>query len=85
MEITMNKLKFLTTSLIALTAVLALSACDSKPETAGEKVDEAITDVGNAVEDAGEKVGEAATDAGNAIEDACENIKEGVKAKDKDC
>lgn len=54
----MKKLKFLSTTLIALTAVFALSACNSDAEDTGEKVDEVVTDVGNAIEDACEDVKE---------------------------
>ncbi|WP_158972466.1 hypothetical protein [Paraglaciecola sp. L3A3] len=70
----MKNFKFITTTLIAFTALFALSACDGKAENAGEKADEAI-----------ESVKDAAKDTGNAIEDLCEDAKEGVNAKDTDC
>ncbi|WP_299078405.1 hypothetical protein [uncultured Paraglaciecola sp.] len=55
----MNIYKKLSTLLIALFAVVGLSACgDDKAEDAGEKIDEVATDVGNAIEDACEDVKE---------------------------
>lgn len=54
----MKNLKYFTSTLLALTAVFALSACDGEAETAGEKLDEVVTDAGNAVEDACEDVKE---------------------------
>ncbi|MBU3004564.1 hypothetical protein [Paraglaciecola arctica] len=56
----MKTLKYFTTTLLALTAVFALSACDGEAEDAGEKLDEIATDAGNAVEDACEDLKEAA-------------------------
>lgn len=56
----MKNLKYFTTTLVALTAVFALSACDDGAENAGEKLDEMATDAGNAVEDACEDLKEAA-------------------------
>lgn len=56
----MKNLNYITTTLMALTAVLALTACDGEGEEAGEKLDEVVTDAGNAVEDACEDVKEAA-------------------------
>jgi hypothetical protein len=57
----MKNLKYFTTTLLALTAVFALSACDDGgAENAGEKLDEMATDAGNAVEDACEDLKEAA-------------------------
>lgn len=47
--------------ILTLFSVVALSACsDGKAEQTGEKIDEAITDAGNAIEDACEKVKEKA-------------------------
>ncbi|TYK65727.1 hypothetical protein [Colwellia echini] len=54
----MKAIKYLTNTLITLTAVFALSACSDQFEEAGEKADEAVTDAGNAVEDACEDVKE---------------------------
>jgi hypothetical protein len=54
----MKNLKYFTTTLLALTTVFALSACDDGAENAGEKLDEVVTDAGNAVEDACEDVKE---------------------------
>jgi uncharacterized lipoprotein YehR (DUF1307 family) len=54
----MNNLTKLSTLLLALTSMVALSACDGEAEEAGEKIDNVATDVGNAVEDACEKVKE---------------------------
>ncbi|WP_339721082.1 hypothetical protein [uncultured Paraglaciecola sp.] len=56
----MKNFKYLTTTILALTAVFALSACDGEAEDAGEKLDEIATDAGNAVEDACEDLKEAA-------------------------
>lgn len=56
----MKNLNYITTTLMALTAVFALTACDGEGEEAGEKLDEVVTDAGNAVEDACEDVKEAA-------------------------
>jgi len=54
----MNNLKKFTMTLLALTAVFTLSACDGEAENTGEKLDEMATDAGNAVEDACEDVKE---------------------------
>ncbi len=55
-------MKFLTKlsqMMLVVFAVAALSACgDDSAEDAGEKVDEMVTDAGNAVEDACEEVKE---------------------------
>lgn len=56
----MKNLRNITTTLLALTAVFALSACEGPAETTGEKLDQAVTDAGNAVEDACEDMKEAA-------------------------
>ena len=36
-------------------SLASLSSCDGKAETAGEKIDEAVDDAGDAVEDATDK------------------------------
>lgn len=55
----MKFLKTLASALIVMTAVFGLAACnDGGAEDAGEKVDEVMTDAGNAVEDACEDVKE---------------------------
>ncbi|MFT2090058.1 hypothetical protein [Paraglaciecola sp. 2405UD69-4] len=54
----MKNLKTITTTLLALTAVFALSSCDGEAEDAGEKIDNAVTDAGNAVEDTCEELKE---------------------------
>ncbi|MGS2719047.1 hypothetical protein [Paraglaciecola aestuariivivens] len=56
----MKFFKHMTTTLLALVAVFALSACEGEAENAGEKLDEVVTDAGNAVEDACEEVKENA-------------------------
>lgn len=49
----------MTSSALALFLTLGLTACtDNKAEDAGEKVDEVMTDTGNAIEDACEEVKE---------------------------
>ena len=76
---------FLKTLLVAGFA-LSLAACgDNDAEDAGEKVDEMVSDAGDAAEDAGDEMKDMAEDAGNAIEDACEDVKEGMDAEDDDC
>ena len=61
MEIT-TVLKRLSIMLVAATFTLGLSACDTDgpAEDAGEKMDNAATDTGNAIEDACENVKEGA-------------------------
>ncbi|MDN4502978.1 hypothetical protein QX776_11245 [Alteromonadaceae bacterium BrNp21-10] len=54
----MKNLKSISTTLIVLMTVFGLSACDNDAEEAGEKMDEIVTDAGNAVEDACEDVKE---------------------------
>ncbi|ABE56984.1 conserved hypothetical protein [Shewanella denitrificans OS217] len=56
----MKLLKLITSASLMLLLTAGLTACsDDKAETAGEKIDEAITDAGNAVEDACEDVKES--------------------------
>lgn len=51
--------KTLAKTLLVAGFVLSLSACgDGEAEDAGEKLDEVVTDTGNAIEDACEKVKE---------------------------
>lgn len=53
----MNTFKYMLITLMMLSGTLV--GCDKGPmEKAGEKADEAVTDVGNAVEDTCEKVKE---------------------------
>jgi hypothetical protein len=53
----MKPITLITSATLALLLALGLSACsDNKAEDAGEKVDETITDIGNAIEDACEEV-----------------------------
>ena len=79
----MIKLKYLTTSIIALTAVFALAACDDKPEsTTSEKVNEVATDVNNVVKEAGEKVDEVVLEAGQAADSAGKKMTELVDSAD---
>jgi len=40
---------------------------------------------GEALDNAADEIGDAGRDLGNAVEDACEDMKEGVNAKDTDC
>lgn len=54
----MKNLTKLSSLLLALTTVFALSACDGEAEEAGEKVDKVVKDAGNALEDACEEVKE---------------------------
>lgn len=55
----MKLLKMITsTSLIVLLSAGLMACNDNKAENAGEKIDEAVTDMGNAVEDACEDVKE---------------------------
>jgi hypothetical protein len=58
MKITLKKIAILMASALF---VFTLAACDQGPaEEAGEKIDDVITDAGNAVEDACEDVKENA-------------------------
>lgn len=53
----MNIIKLLLTTTITLFALSAITACEQGPaEDTGEKVDEVITDAGNAIEDACEEL-----------------------------
>ncbi|MCF2947833.1 hypothetical protein L0668_06930 [Paraglaciecola aquimarina] len=54
----MKNLTKLSTLLLTLTTVFALSACDGEAENVGEEVDSAVTKAGNAIEDACEEVKE---------------------------
>jgi hypothetical protein len=83
--------------LLTVVAALGLAACsDDKAETAGEKMDQAMSDakdlasdagdsISDAASDAGDSISDAATDAGNALEDACEDAKDKLDTEDKDC
>jgi predicted small secreted protein len=55
----MKNFKYLTILTILLASMTLLTGCgDDKAEEAGEKIDEMVTDAGNAVEDACEDVKE---------------------------
>ncbi|MGI1945541.1 hypothetical protein [Shewanella glacialipiscicola] len=55
----MKPFTLMSTAALTLFLALGLSACsDNNAESAGEKIDEAITDAGNAIEDACEDVKE---------------------------
>lgn len=55
----MKNFKYLTILSILLTSMALLSGCgDDKAENAGEKLDQVVTDTGNAIEDACEEVKE---------------------------
>ncbi|ABK49074.1 conserved hypothetical protein [Shewanella sp. ANA-3] len=55
----MKPMTIITTAFLALLLTFGLSACsDNNAEDAGEKIDEAITDTGNAIEDACEELKE---------------------------
>lgn len=57
----MNSLKKLTLLAMIFSSLTLVAACsDNDAEEAGEKVDEMVTDAGNAVEDACEEVKEGA-------------------------
>lgn len=72
--------------LLTVVAALGLAACsDDKAETAGEKMDQAMSDAKDLASDAGDSISDAATDAGNALEDACEDAKDKLDTEDKDC
>lgn len=58
-EIDMKPFTLMTSAAFALLLALGLTACsDNKAEDAGEKIDEVMTDTGNAIEDACEEVKE---------------------------
>jgi len=75
---TTNLQKYLKQFGVLLTAVFLaafLTACDDgNAENAGEKVDDAASEMKDSMKD-----------AGNAIEDACEDVKDAADAEDKDC
>ncbi|MEM6189031.1 hypothetical protein [Shewanella scandinavica] len=55
----MKPFNLMTSASLALLLALGLTACsDNKAEDAGEKIDEVMTDTGNAIEDACEEVKE---------------------------
>ncbi|WJG11358.1 hypothetical protein [Aliiglaciecola sp. LCG003] len=54
----MNNLKKLTLLSMILGSLTLVTACDDGAENAGEKIDEVMTDTGNAIEDACEDVKE---------------------------
>jgi predicted small secreted protein len=57
----MEMLKKIAMLTLVLSAVTFMSACnDDSAEEAGEKIDQVVTDAGNAVEDACEEVKEGA-------------------------
>jgi predicted small secreted protein len=57
----MDMLKKLVMLSLVLSSVTFMSGCnDNSAEEAGEKIDEVVTDAGNAVEDACEEVKESA-------------------------
>ncbi len=58
----MNNLK--TFVLMACFSIF-LAGCDSKPDTAGERLDNAVEETGDAVEDAGDNVSDGIEDATN--------------------
>ncbi|MCU4675847.1 hypothetical protein N7931_09390 [Catenovulum sp. 2E275] len=70
------------------TAVFALSACEEKPKTAGEKLDSMIESTKDAAKDASDKTKEMAEDASDKAkemaEDACEKTNESLETE-MDC
>lgn len=84
-----NRKTLATLLVLILSAGIVACGEQKSAEEMGKKVDETMTDAGNAIEDAaedvGDKVDEAVTDTGNAIEDKCEEMKESMNAEDPDC
>lgn len=69
-------------SLLALSLAMGLSACEKKPETPMEKVEDGIKDGLNMrpnenMKDAGENLGDAAKDASQAVKDAAKEATDG--------
>ncbi|NVK75078.1 hypothetical protein C0J08_06355 [Marinomonas sp. CT5] len=87
------KRTLLNTALVLVTAG-TLAACDQSSDdnkvedamsNAGDAVEQTMDDAGDALNSAGESIEDTVTDTGNAIEDTCEEAKEGMNAKDTDC
>lgn len=77
-----NRKTLATLLVLILSAGIVACGEQKSAEEMGKKVDETMTDAGNAIEDTAEdvsnKVDETMTDAGNAIEDAAEDVSDKV-------
>ena len=72
----MTKFRYLTISLIALTAVFALSACDDKPVKIDDKITGVVQNVGDVIEGAGKKVNQVVIDTSKAAQNAADSAGE---------
>lgn len=61
----------------ALAVFAAFSACDKKPKTLGEKIENKVGDATDSRP--GEKVKDAAEDTKDAVKDAARDVKDAVK------
>jgi len=76
--------KLLLASCLAVAAVSGLTACEKKPETPMEKVEDGIKDSldmrpNEAMKDTGEDLKDAAQNAGEAIKEGAAEVKQEVK------
>jgi len=87
------KRTLLNTALVLVTAA-TLAACgqdaeENKVEDAmsntGDAVEQTMDDAGDVLNDAGNAIEDTMTDTGNAIEDTCEEVKEGADATNTNC
>ncbi|MCW8356185.1 MAG: hypothetical protein ACPGRG_11950 [Marinomonas sp.] len=90
----MTMKRTLLNSALVLVTAATLAACGQEGEenkvedamsNAGDAVEQTIDDAGDALNNAGNAMEDTMTDAGNAIEDKCEEVKEGVNAADTNC
>lgn len=72
----MTKFRYLTISLIALTAVFSLSACDDKPVKIDDKITGVVQNVGDVIEGAGKKVNQVVIDTSKAAQNAADSTGE---------
>lgn len=61
------------------TATLLTTACEERPRTTGEKVEDAIDKAGDKVEKATDKVGDAVGKAVDKTEDAAKKVKKEIE------
>ena len=66
------------------TAVIALSGCEEKPKTAGEKLDSFIESTKEAAKDASDKAKDMAEDVSDKAKDMAEDASEKAKEMSKD-
>ena len=69
----MKKMLFTLTVLVAAAAAMTFTSCEKK-ETAGEKLDNAVEDTGNAADKFSKKASDAVTETNQAVGDAINNV-----------